>query len=46
VRDGHLITDFLSTLSATDLRSLIDRAAVSTEVHIMELQLQGFMVES
>jgi hypothetical protein len=39
-----LIEDFLKTLSATRMRSLINWARKHQNNHIMELQLQGFMV--
>jgi hypothetical protein len=38
------ITDFLTTLSATSMSSLVNWAALQDNNNIMELQLQGFMV--
>eukprot|EP00550_Attheya_septentrionalis_P003234 CAMPEP_0198286428 /NCGR_PEP_ID=MMETSP1449-20131203/5515_1 /TAXON_ID=420275 /ORGANISM="Attheya septentrionalis, Strain CCMP2084" /LENGTH=601 /DNA_ID=CAMNT_0043984165 /DNA_START=102 /DNA_END=1907 /DNA_ORIENTATION=+ len=39
-----LITDFVSTLSESTMSSLIAWAVADPDNHIMELQLQGFMV--
>jgi hypothetical protein len=39
-----LIKDFLATLSATGMSSLIDWAALHENNNFMELQLQGFMI--
>jgi hypothetical protein len=44
VAGEDLMADFLSTLSPTIMRSLLYWAAASQENHIMESQLQGFMV--
>ena len=39
-----LITDFVSTLSESNMSSLIAWAVADPDNHIMELQLQGFLV--